>query len=91
MELAVTWPELEYSETSTIRPDRWMTFVESHRWEDPDRVQRIFSLATDVVMAASRPSKHGGCVGEVVALDMRLEIVGQSGDRGDRGERRCRA
>jgi hypothetical protein len=54
MELAVTWPELEYSETRTIPPDSWMAFVESHRWADPDRIDRIFSVATDIAMAARR-------------------------------------
>jgi hypothetical protein len=58
MELAVTWPELEYSETSTITPDRWMTFFENHSWADPDRVRRIFSVATDMVMTATRASKR---------------------------------
>ena len=54
MELAVTWSELEYSETRTIPPDSWMAFVESHRWEDPERVERIFSIATDIAMTAKR-------------------------------------
>ena len=58
MELAVTWPELEYSETHTIPPDSWMAFVESHRWADPDRVERIFSIATDIVMTAKRASQR---------------------------------
>jgi hypothetical protein len=54
MELAVTWPELEYSETDTIPPDSWMAFVDSHQWAEPDRVERIFSIATDIVMTARR-------------------------------------
>lgn len=58
MELAVTWPELEYSEMPIIPPDRWMIFVESHPWADPDRVERIFGVATDIVMAATRASKQ---------------------------------
>jgi hypothetical protein len=58
MELAVTWPELEYSETHTIPPDSWMAFVESHRWADPDRVERIVSIATDIVMTAKRASQR---------------------------------
>jgi hypothetical protein len=37
-----------------IPPDRWMAFVENHRWSDPDRVERIFSVATDLVMMAGR-------------------------------------
>jgi hypothetical protein len=52
LELAITWHELEYAESGIVTPDRWMAFVESHRWTDPERVERIFSLATDVVMMA---------------------------------------
>ena len=33
-------------------------FVESHRWADPDRVERIFSVATDIAMTATRASKR---------------------------------
>jgi hypothetical protein len=58
MELALTWPELEYSEKSTIPPESWMAFLESHRWTDPDRAERIFSLATDIVMTAKRASRQ---------------------------------
>ena len=54
IELAVTWPELEYSETQVIPPDQWLAFVDSHRWADPDRIERIFSIATDVAMTAER-------------------------------------
>ena len=54
MEMAVTWPELEYPESHTIPPDSWMAFAESHYWADPDRVERIFSIATDIVMTARR-------------------------------------
>jgi hypothetical protein len=57
-ELAVTWPELDYSETLTIAPEDWMRLVESHRWADPDRVERIFSLATDIAMAAARAARQ---------------------------------
>jgi hypothetical protein len=56
--MALTWPELEYSETCTIPPESWMAFLESHRWTDPDRAERIFSLATDIVMTAKRASRQ---------------------------------
>ena len=59
IELAVTWPELEYSETPTIAPEDWMTFVEGHRWADPERVERIFSVATDIAMTAIRATRRG--------------------------------
>ena len=65
MELAVTWPELDYSEKETIPPECWMAFVDSHRWADPDRVERVFSIATDVVRTARRsrqqPIESLGC------------------------------
>jgi hypothetical protein len=58
IELAVTWPELQYSETPTIAPEHWLRFVESHTWADPDRVERIFSVATDIVMTATRAARR---------------------------------
>jgi len=54
VELALTWHELEYSEAQVIPPDQWLAFVDSHRWADPDRIERIFSIATDVAMTAER-------------------------------------
>jgi hypothetical protein len=54
IELAVTWPELEYSETTTIAPEQWIPFFDSHRWIDPDGVERIFSVATDIAIIATR-------------------------------------
>jgi hypothetical protein len=58
LELAITWHELEYSETSVIPPGQWMAFLENHRWTDPDRVTRIFRVATDVVMIAERATRQ---------------------------------
>jgi hypothetical protein len=58
LELAVTWHELEYSASAYIPPDQWTAFVESHRWTDPDRVARVLSVATDVVLAAGRTFKQ---------------------------------
>jgi hypothetical protein len=54
LELAVTWHELEYSATTFIPPDEWPAFAQGHRWASPARVERIFSLATDVAMTAER-------------------------------------
>jgi hypothetical protein len=76
IELAVTWPELEYSDTPTIAPEDWMPFVESHHWADPARVERIFSVATDVAMTAIRatrqrftgPDIHLGQVGDTTPV-----------------------
>jgi hypothetical protein len=58
MELAITWPELEYSDTPTIAPAQWISFVENHRWSDLGRVERIFSVATDIAMTAARASRR---------------------------------
>jgi hypothetical protein len=58
LELAVTWHELEYSQSAYIPPDQWMDFVVNHCWGDPDRVARVFSVATDVVMIAGRAIKQ---------------------------------
>ena len=54
MELAVTWAELDYSDTPVIPPEHWMNFLRSHDWPDPNRVERIFSLAADIAMATRR-------------------------------------
>lgn len=54
IELAVTWAELDYSSTPVIAPHRWMSFFYGHHWSDPQRAERIFSLATDVAMTAMR-------------------------------------
>jgi hypothetical protein len=58
MELAITWPELEYSEADVIPPESWGAFVNSHRWADLNHVRRIFGLAIDIVRAATRRSQH---------------------------------
>jgi hypothetical protein len=58
-ELAVTWHELEYSASAYIPPSQWMAFAQGHRWTHPEHVARVFSIATDVVMAAGRTIKAG--------------------------------
>jgi hypothetical protein len=58
LELAITWHELEYSNATHIPPDRWMAFADSHCWVHPARAQRIFSLATDVVLTAQRAARQ---------------------------------
>ena len=52
-ETAVTWAELEYPAETTIPPHEWLEFAARHRWQDPDRMQRIFGLATDIAMRAA--------------------------------------
>lgn len=53
LELAVTWTELEYPEAEMIAPARWLDFAQRHRWQDPERALRIFSLAVDVALRAA--------------------------------------
>lgn len=55
-ETAVTWTELEYSPETTIPPHEWLDFVERHRWQQPERVARIFGLATDIALRGARVS-----------------------------------
>ena len=82
MELAVTWPELDYSETPIIPPDLWGIFFESHRWARPQRVGQMFSVAMDIFMMAMRGGKQrragsdhrcrsGQAVQEVLSDDLR--------------------
>ena len=52
-DLAVTWHELEYDEQETVAPARWLEFAERHRWQDPDRVGRVFGLAVDIALRAT--------------------------------------
>lgn len=54
-DLAVTWYELEYDDETMVAPARWAEFAERHRWQDPERVARIFGLATDIAMRALPP------------------------------------
>jgi hypothetical protein len=58
MELAVTLPELDYSDRPIIPPGLWMAFVDSHVWVSPHRIDRIFSVATDIVRTAERASRQ---------------------------------
>jgi hypothetical protein len=56
MELAVTWGELDYSETPVIPPNRWLEFVDSHIWVDGEKAERVMSLAMDIALGAARSS-----------------------------------
>jgi hypothetical protein len=48
-EMAVTWYELDYSESPVVGPAGWATFAQSHAWAHPERAERAFSLALDIV------------------------------------------
>ncbi|MGQ0575072.1 MAG: hypothetical protein ACT4RN_12835 [Pseudonocardia sp.] len=61
-ELAVTWSELQYP-AGTVPPDRWVDFALGHRWRDPERMLRVFSLATDIARTARPPRPQAGAAG----------------------------
>jgi hypothetical protein len=57
LELAVTWGELDWSESDVVPPEAWIDFAAGHRWRDPVRVLRLFSLASDIALRGPhRPS-----------------------------------
>jgi hypothetical protein len=87
-ETAVTWAELEYSPETTIPPHQWLDFAERHRWQDPERVQRIFGLATDIALRATpapEPRELGMAAGSGICPTLdpvepprrRLRLAGQ--------------
>ncbi|MFC5996349.1 hypothetical protein ACFQE5_19270 [Pseudonocardia hispaniensis] len=49
MELAVTWHELDYSDSPVVGPADWAGFAAAHVWTFPERAERAFSLALDIV------------------------------------------
>jgi hypothetical protein len=49
-DLAVTWGELDYSGYRLVEPVAWSEFMSGHRWQNVNRVQQIFQLATDVAL-----------------------------------------
>jgi hypothetical protein len=60
-ELAVTWGELDYGDVDVLPPDAWIDFAAEHRWCRPDRVARLFALATDVALRGPcPPARHDG-------------------------------
>jgi hypothetical protein len=68
-ELALTWAELDYSRATLISPAQWSAFVDCHEWRDPEKVRRIFDLATDVALRShSMP----------LELPLQLQSVGRA-------------
>lgn len=57
LEIAVTWRELDYTDTPVAGPADWATFAERHAWRCPERAERAFSLALDIV--GYRPEDAG--------------------------------
>jgi hypothetical protein len=50
VELALTWPELDYTDAAVIPPTDWLEFADRHRWPHPDMAYRLFSAARDVAL-----------------------------------------
>lgn len=71
LELAVTWRELDYSEAAVLGPADWLCFAQNHAWNDPERAERVFSLAMDIVgrgAAVTPPESSGPASAGVVEL-----------------------
>ncbi|MGQ0572770.1 MAG: hypothetical protein ACT4RN_01055 [Pseudonocardia sp.] len=49
LELAVTWHELDYGSARVVGPAAWGEFAAQHSWHVPERAERAFSLALDIV------------------------------------------
>jgi hypothetical protein len=49
LEIAVTWHELDYSDAEVAGPGDWLRFAGEHSWSRPERAERVFSLAVDIV------------------------------------------
>lgn len=59
-ELAVTWHELDYSDSPVLGPSDWLRFAAAHRWTSPSRAERVFSLAVDIAgRRAAGPAPDG--------------------------------
>lgn len=72
-ELAVTWGELDYSHEPLVPPQQWLDFARRHPWRDPERMLRVFSLATDI---ASRSARGGTGAGAPLRPDPVFAAVG---------------
>ncbi|WP_156935184.1 hypothetical protein [Pseudonocardia spinosispora] len=69
-EMAVTWHELDYSESEVAGPGDWLTFADEHRWSCAERAQRVFSLAVDIVGRGAVPpaTDSGAQLADVIEL-----------------------
>lgn len=68
LEIAVTWHELDWS--GVVGPQQWLGFAAAHEWVDPQRAERVFSLAADIV---GRGVAHPA---STVPLAPAVELVG---------------
>jgi hypothetical protein len=68
LEMAVTWHELDWSGTSVVGPEHWLTFAGEHDWADPERAERVFILAADVVGRAAAGPPPENALAAVIEL-----------------------
>jgi hypothetical protein len=68
LELAVTWHELDYSESAVMGPAEWLTFAQTHDWTDPERAERAFSMALDIVGRAAVGARSEPALATVIEL-----------------------
>lgn len=73
LELAVTWLELDYSDEPVIGPAEWLGFLDAHEWAFPDRAERAFSLAVDIV--GRRIAGSGAAADVASSLATVIELV----------------
>lgn len=59
LEVAVTWHELDYSESSVVPPRHWARFLDRHIWRQPEVAERAFRLAEDIVRCRGELSSEG--------------------------------
>lgn len=67
-DIAVTWHELDYSESGLVGPDSWLDFAETHAWRFPDRAYRALALASDVARRHVAGPVTGVPLAEVIEL-----------------------
>lgn len=68
LEIAITWHELDYSETPVVGPQDWLAFADEHVWRYPDRASRAFSLAVDIVGRRCGEPVSGPALADVIQL-----------------------
>jgi hypothetical protein len=68
LEIAVTWHELDYSETPVVGPQDWLAFADEHAWRYPDRASRAFGLAVDIVSRRADERVPGPRLADVIDL-----------------------
>lgn len=67
-EIAVTWHELDYSGEPLLGPADWLDFADAHLWRNPERAERAFGLALDVVGRAQVAPVTASPLAEVIEL-----------------------